>query len=281
MTWLYVPFVQSRFVAELQAWISAYRARWPEDSAPFCMQRGKPFAQKSFERAWKTGLYAELLSFLTCEQLTLNRGVAQWISLWAATPASHFPLADDERVKTTPVTCGRTSQSSSQQYNLPFVSLKTSPATLPWGLNKSAKTYRQWVIQLRREYTARKNAALRTGANGCSFLPTPTASAYGTNQTAKEKEQGKPARMSLQQMASRSLWPTPTASDASKGGPNQRYTAGGTGLTASVAGKLSPQWTSLLMGLPTWWLTLPEAGPQTGKTACRALRKANRTESTS
>lgn len=96
-----------------------------------------------------------------------------------------------------------------------------------------------------------------------SFLPTPTASSYGTNQGGGAGRVGK-ARPSLETMARLNLWPTPTvcgnynqpgaspkagmglahaaklwptvrASDGAKGGPNQSFSAGGRTLPPAVS----------------------------------------------
>lgn len=69
-------------------------------------------------------------------------------------------------------------------------------------------------------------------------------------------------------------WPTPVASEATKGGPNQHHGTGTPTLTSAVAGsapkaegtaKLSPDWVELLMGMPKQWSAIP--GPTAGKTA--------------
>jgi hypothetical protein len=54
---------------------------------------------------------------------------------------------------------------------------------------------------------------------GSSSLPTPAASAYGSNQGGGAGREGQPSRPSLETMARHDLWPTPKASAANYGQP--------------------------------------------------------------
>jgi DNA (cytosine-5)-methyltransferase 1 len=76
------------------------------------------------------------------------------------------------------------------------------------------------------------------------LLPTPAASTYGSNQGGAAGRVGK-VRHSLQSMAKKGLWPTPTASRRS-------------GLQSHginfVLGTLNPMWVAWFMGFPTQWL---------------------------
>jgi hypothetical protein len=143
-------------------------------------------------------------------------------------------------------------------------------------------TYKAWVIELRRAYLARRNAARLISDSDCFFWPTPTASVKGGACFNLKKD----GQVTLQTAVAR--WPTPTTSDAQKGGPGQFYTAGGTGLTAAVhqwatptvkgnynkvgltpkssdglstqvnrleaqQGQLNPYWVELLMGFEPGW----------------------------
>jgi hypothetical protein len=133
-------------------------------------------------------------------------------------------------------------------------------------------------------------------AGGC-LLPTPSASSYGTNRGGAAGRVGQ-ERPSLETMARRGswpplkanspsptpsnlaraelatpqaapvpLWPTPRASDGAKGGPGQKFGAGGTTLPAAVrsgptGGQLSPMWTEWLMGYPSGWTALEDWATQ-------------------
>ena len=89
-----------------------------------------------------------------------------------------------------------------------------------------------------------------------SYLPTPTASSYGT-----QKADG-PAgyRPSLETMARKNLWPTPTVC-----GNNQNKKQGSShliGLATAVGGQLNPTWVEWLMGYPLAWTELDALATQ-------------------
>lgn len=111
-----------------------------------------------------------------------------------------------------------------------------------------------------------KKLAPRTCANGGSFLPTPAASSYGTNQGGAAGRVGR-VRASLETMARKNLWPTPRASDGSKGAMSstpttQRRVANGQARLSEAiteamgGGQLSPTWVEWLMGYPNGWAAL-------------------------
>lgn len=108
----------------------------------------------------------------------------------------------------------------------------------------------------------------RTNAKDGSYLPTPTASTYGTQKTP-----GYHYRPSLETMARKNLWPTPLASDAVKMGhgnlshvvkfatPQARDFRTGQAsrwedpnrsrnLNDQIGGQLNPTWVEWLMGYP-------------------------------
>jgi DNA (cytosine-5)-methyltransferase 1 len=88
------------------------------------------------------------------------------------------------------------------------------------------------------------------------MLPTPTAQSYGSNQGGAMGRCG-PVRYSLQSMAKRGLWPTPTV----HGNHNRKGLSpdSGDGLATAVkasvdGGQLNPTWVEWLMGFPSGWL---------------------------
>jgi hypothetical protein len=131
---------------------------------------------------------------------------------------------------------------------------------------------------------------------GSSWLPTPAAVSYGTNQGGAAGRVGK-LRPSLETMSRRALWPTPTASLGTKGGritprksreggtlieavsarmfptPTARDAGRGKGwdgpgrpLSEAIGGPLNPTWVDWLMGFPEGWTDLkPSATPSSPK----------------
>ncbi len=137
-----------------------------------------------------------------------------------------------------------------------------------------------------------RTSAPPTCAEGSSSLPTyptPSASSYGSNKGGAAGRTGE-ERLSLQSMATRGQWPTPSvkgnynraglsprsgdglatavlraagkqwptpiASDATRGGgqsQTSRAEKTGAGLRNAVEGPLNPDWVELLMGFPQGW----------------------------
>lgn len=112
-----------------------------------------------------------------------------------------------------------------------------------------------------------------------AMLPTPSATSYGTNQGGSAGRVG-PVRPSLEMMARKDLWPTPTingnynkkglspasgdglatavkkwpspaARDYRTGGDLKRE--GGPSLQHEIGGALNPTWVAWLMGWPLGW----------------------------
>ena len=96
-----------------------------------------------------------------------------------------------------------------------------------------------------------------TGANACSsWLPTPTASQFTQNKSLGENAK---VRLSLSGMASRGMFPTPKASDATRGDcPSERMRRSPALPSAAMVGEqepgpLNPAWVEWLMGFPVGW----------------------------
>lgn len=128
----------------------------------------------------------------------------------------------------------------------------------------------------------------RTSGPGCSWLPTPTASAYGSNAGGMHPG---PARPSLATMARRNLLPTPKASDGKHAGQDNGHgphrsvavmaflgtiptptvhgnhnrsgssPTSGDGLATAMGGTLNPSFLELIMGFPVGWTDVPAKGP--------------------
>ena len=53
-----------------------------------------------------------------------------------------------------------------------------------------------------------------------------------------------------------SLWPTPTAQDASNNGGKSQHKRNSKPLNAAINGRLNPAWVAWVMGFPLDWLDL-------------------------
>lgn len=152
--------------------------------------------------------------------------------------------------------------------------LKSSTPLQKWGMTVGGLVYLPQALEP------------RTSVNDGSYLPTPTAQSYGSNQGGAAGRKGK-VRYSLDVMAKKNLWPTPTVCgnyqqkgnmiglatavkmwptpcardwkdspgqknrgkrDESKLAPRVYLTNNG--------GQLNPQWVEWLMGYPIGWTEL-------------------------
>src|SRR3954469_1436606 len=95
-----------------------------------------------------------------------------------------------------------------------------------------------------------RSARLIGATESGSFLPTPPESRYGSNRGGSSGRVG-PVRLSLQAMAARAIWPTPTVD----GNYNRKGASAksGDGLATAVGGPLNPTWVEWLMGWPMGW----------------------------
>jgi len=92
---------------------------------------------------------------------------------------------------------------------------------------------------------------------GCGYLPIPTASNYGSNQGGAQGRTGE-KRLSLQSMARKNMWPTPTAHNAKECNAPAESNRNTPTLAAQVGGKLNPDWVEWLMGWPIGWTDLKQ-----------------------
>lgn len=82
--------------------------------------------------------------------------------------------------------------------------------------------------------------------------PTPSAVRYGSSGNGVGNNTTSRGRPSLETMARKNLWPTPTASDWKNRETSRRRTV----LQKEIGGPLSPWWLEWLMGAPIGWTEL-------------------------
>jgi hypothetical protein len=95
------------------------------------------------------------------------------------------------------------------------------------------------------------------------MFPTPSATSYGTNQGGAMGRTG-PVRPSLETMARKNLWPTPTSRDWKDGSAQACANVSVNSLLGRIvhtdgtnsSGSLNPGWVEWLMGFPSEWTAL-------------------------
>lgn len=155
-------------------WISDWRSQNPA-FAPFVMSSGTSSPRQSSWPGWRTRAYARLLSGMTLPPSTAALGVAQWISSWQATFANPSVPPGQGLARTIHATSGRMSDASSTKPGQGASSLRTSKATCRWGLEPYDPNSPRWAMASGRACSRLLKQALRIGADGSSYWPTPTA----------------------------------------------------------------------------------------------------------
>lgn len=138
-------------------------------------------------------------------------------------------------------------------YDPDSFSWKTSQLSLFGGLTEFCWSSLRWgMIRDGRLYQP-QSLEPHTSENDGSYLPTPTATEYGVNQSASTNAKARP---SLSTMARKNLWPTPTVC----GNYNRKGASktSGDGLATVAGGPLNPKWVEWLMGYPLGWTELKD-----------------------
>jgi hypothetical protein len=89
-----------------------------------------------------------------------------------------------------------------------------------WDLNKSTMTFDHWVIALRQACSQREKSVRRISANGSSSWPTARVSSANTPPQSEIAAGDPKKRLEVSAMC----WPTPTAQDFHRRGPNSSQT---------------------------------------------------------
>lgn len=236
-----------------------------------------------------------------------SRGVAWWILSLVASRARTSPspeLAKDSTASAAD--SGPKWHESFARWDRATCSWKTPQLSLLEGSDVFSETWPRWGMMQRGECSALSMPELPTSESEsgswatpigpAAMLPTPTATRYGNNQSGSE---GAAVRPSLDAMASKNLWPTPTvcgnynrkgasaqsgdglatavrqwppptAQDAKNNGAPSQVVRNTKPLNAEVGGPLNPQFVEWLMGWPLNWTSTEPMPPATWAAWCKA-----------
>jgi hypothetical protein len=157
------------------------------------------------------------LSGTTYELSDADTSESLWTSLAADGPARILALRELERAwEESDRALSLKSSDSFASSSPDSSSWKTHQWSLFQGLTEYSWSSMRWGMMRAGQLFQPKRWAPRTSGNDCGFLPTPTATPYGSNQSPSE---GAKVRGSLDTLARRRL-PTPLASDGAHGGPS-------------------------------------------------------------
>jgi len=251
MVWLYLPpeaithaqtgkACSASRSAQARAGLTSDSISPSQNIALWVTLSGKAMPQPRSWRGWKTRPWIARLSGTMLPALTANRGAAWWISSMVAIRASRSRSRDASLATKTRATSGRTSHGLCEKPGHPFASSKTSPDIYDWASSKLQITFDAWVIALRQACLRRRKSARPIGASDCSSWLTPRAQESGEKQDTFLKRNGdRTERCSCSLKSQAAMWPTATATDGNKSGPNSKHGSGSLHLPAAA---VQTQW---------------------------------------
>ncbi len=174
MTWLYVP-TSSASAPEAEGSISesdwrcqmlAQSVTWNEKLSP----------SRSWSRRLKLVSWTRLLYGAISRPSTANRGVESWIGSLAESRANRTPELASVSVRKTTGISGQPLNESSKTFDPASSSWTTFQASQGITSTESGLPYKDWVTQLRRDYSQRQKSAIPRFARDSSFWVGPVAS---------------------------------------------------------------------------------------------------------
>ena len=201
--------------------------------------RGKDSQSRTWLQRWKRETWMQHLCSRTLKPSHTESFVDAWISSVTASRANPSAMLESVREWKTHDTSSHTSETESESADLALFSWRTSKEssqaqqqTENQFSNMSSESWKAWVTEQRREYSARLKSAHLTRESGSSSLawPTPRSSEY--------KDCGPVGSKSQIHMNKRSYLCAKVKE------PNKPH------------GYLNPEWTEWLMGIPLGWTDL-------------------------
>lgn len=231
--WLYVP---SACAPESAA--STWDSSALERLAASATSSGKHSPPRVWSRRCNEASWPKLLSGVTCEPSTLNRGVAAWISSQADTPANRFHSPVRAKARTIPDTSGLKSCGSTATLAPDTCSARTSPDTFRLGLPLFLPTLPKWGRLSNGACSARPMLERRTNENGYSSWPSATVSDAASAARHTTKTGVMHSGTSLTDAVR--MWSTPAATEARQGFQDRTRGKKGSQESLSTVAALSP-----------------------------------------
>ena|SRR6476646_530242 len=140
--------------------------------------KSKPSSLRIWLLRWNRVFWLRALFGRTLKPSHQKNFTGKYTSLLPDIHVSHLAMPADDWERKTQGIYGHSSSNISKQLDLFSASSKTSQDTLPLDTKQSKVIWKNWAIQLRREYIVRKKSARLTFGNDSLFLrlwPTPYA----------------------------------------------------------------------------------------------------------
>lgn len=243
MTWLHVPGATSSSApaqdnsAAASTWLSRApalalalrrrtmtRAEWREVSslARSVTWRSTSLPPSSLLRVFATVPSLTLLSGLTSNRSTLERGAASWMESLAATRVSRSAPPASGSASTTPATSGRGSRDTFDPSAPGGASSRTWASIFGSDTTTlSAPTLRALATASRRSSSRRRTSARPTAANDSSSSPSEWQTPVAEDSEQSQRRRPKDRTLTTETREWAMGWPTPKARDY-KGGQGEQ-----------------------------------------------------------
>lgn len=182
-----------------------------------------------------------------------------------AFPASHSPLPESRKPKTTNATCGPPRGTLFASYSLHPYCLKTCQDLFPAAtLEPSLVTWPRWGTWGGGEFWAQETPERRTSGTGFGSWPTPRKNSAMAAAITPEAAWDEKRFPNLETIVGRRLWATPTKHNAKECAAPSEFNRNTPTLAAQAQGGgariqpivLNPVWTEWLQGWPMGWTDL-------------------------
>ena len=242
--WIHVPATYSASAQDTAASSLDSTQPWMEELARSVTWKTNSVSPASLRRVWKTVPSIQRLSGLTCEPLTQNRGVAEWISSLGASRASHIASQEASSEKMTQENSQERSSELLPDLDTQLSFLKMSPASsdttgIPYDPN-----YERWVTRLRKDSSQRQRRAHLTSGNGSSSWPTATVEDAGRTGSQEGWEKWTNEKQTSQYRLRNAIhakeWPTPTLGGKESRESRARRGSGGEDLASTATSWPTP-----------------------------------------
>ena len=283
MSWLYS-----------RALVEEYLEGTCSDGAPFAPSSGNPTPQAYLPPDRMTAFSRPSRFGMTFAPLTDDRG--EELLMWFLEASRARTSAQPEEapgLTESEAGCGAKWRELSVRYDPDSCSWKTHRCLWDEDLSAFSLTLPKWGLMRDGVLLERMTLALPTAANDAGLWRTPTVGMLNADRakdpeyTARKESKGQTITLA-DQVKNPRMWPTPLATDGSKGGPNQKGGKGDLRLSSAVhqfptptatntkahhmrgsdngkerearsygeTGQLNPSWVEWLMGWPLGWTDL-------------------------
>lgn len=141
--------------------------------------KGKLLPLPLWSRRWRRGGFIRLLSGLTLEPLTAQRGVDAWISSLRETRARGTASRESAAASSMTDGCSTAPLTYSRPAGLILSSAKTCRGTRADSSPLLSRHWSDWAAALRREYSARPKPAIPCDVSDCSSWPSAKVASGG------------------------------------------------------------------------------------------------------